>query len=77
MLNRLLCLLFGHQYKRTDSSDWRWENGYCKRCGALYRWQSCMWLLCQDADQTNEVVHDLIQEMAEQLDREMLERMGK
>jgi hypothetical protein len=36
-----------------------------------------MWLLCQDADQTNEAVHDLIEAMTEQLDKEMLERMGK
>jgi len=74
---RLLCLLFGHRYQRTESSDWHWENGYCKRCGVLYRLPSTLWLLCQNAQEMSETMQDLVCEIVEQLDREMVERMGK
>ena len=77
MLNRLLCLLFGHQYQRTESSDWRWENGYCKRCGALYRWPSVLWLLCQHAEEMSDAMHEIVCQIIEQLDKEMVDRMGK
>jgi len=36
-----------------------------------------LWLLCQNAQEMSETMQDLVCEIVEQLDREMVERMGK
>lgn len=36
-INRMLCLIFGHQYVKVWESDWtcqdNYRQSYCRRCG--------------------------------------------
>jgi hypothetical protein len=43
----------------------------------LYRLESILWLLCLDAEQTSDATHEIVCQITEQLDREMMEGMGK